>query len=145
MAESLIKKSKSYTMNEIEFVIKQEYKGVQILVDGKDLLALLGANKFFTYLHQDTFYGSVTKSKDFLASSYSNLLDEEYDDDTIIFKCNCHIIECDCIFIEVEKTKDEIIWKNFKTNSGVDYHLMESLKFNRETFEKKIEALKPIL
>jgi len=127
-------------INEIEFVVEEENNRCQILIDGKDLLGIIGSEKKFTYLPQNTLYESMTKSPHYM-ETYSHLPVE--DERTIILSCTCGSITCNCMYVEIIEKEGTLIWKNFKSTDGYSHYVSIPLIFDKEDFYKKLEKLAP--
>ena len=128
-------------MNELEVnIYEKNYKRAQILVDGQDLLWLLGAEKFFIDMTPRDLYESLTKDADFI-DYFNGQLEEEDEDKTILFSCNCSELLCGSIFVEMFEKEDSIVWKNFKSAIGVEYDFMENIEFTKVNYEKVLMDL----
>jgi len=123
-------------MNQLEVnIYEKNYRRAQILVDGEDLLSLLGSEKFHTHMPPIELYESLTKNVEFL-DFYNSQLEEEDEDKTILFSCNCSEINCGSIFVEIIEKKQSIIWENFKSRMGIEYDHIEPIEFTRENYDQ---------
>jgi len=120
--------------------IESIYIRTEIIVDGVDLLEMLGL-KGFTYLPPMELYESLTKHPSYL-DYYASQLDEE--GKTILFACNCGEINCNSIHVDMIEEQDRIIWENFQNRIGQKFE-MASLEFSRANYEDcLLQLLEPM-
>lgn len=128
-------------MNHLELDFEERiFIRTKIIVDGVDLLERLGP-KDFTYLPPMTLYESLTKHSDYL-EFYASQLDEE--NKTILYSCNCTVINCNSIHVDMIEHKAHIVWQNFQNRIGQKFEI-GPFAFSRENYEScLLQLLEPM-
>ena len=124
-------------INELKVeLVKSRFLGAKIIIDGVDLLTEFGVDKFAN-LPAIILYQSLTKHPDYM-EFYSEIPDEE--GKTIIYSCNCNVIQCASIFIDMVESEMEVIWKNFEHTNGQQYDI-GPFRFKKQNFENCLMEL----